>query len=86
MGTTQRGGIRDQGSVIREWRREEANHVFTFPSHVMYPGQVCRVYTNEYHSESCGFSYASTSAIWNNSGDCAYLWDSAGTLIDSYCY
>jgi len=65
---------------------DEANHVFTFPDQVMEPGQVCRVYTNENHSESCGFSYGSSSAIWNNSGDCAYLWDSAGTLIDMYCY
>jgi len=60
--------------------------VFTFPSHVTYSGQVCRVYTNAYYSESCSFSYGSSSAIWNNSGDCAYLWDSAGTLIDMYCY
>ena len=66
--------------------RDEANHVFTFPSHVMQPGQVCRVYTNAYYSESCSFSYGSSSAIWNNSGDCAYLQDSAGTLIDTYCY
>jgi competence protein ComEC len=66
--------------------RDEANKVFTFPPHVMEPGQVCRVYTNENHPESCGFSYSSSSAIWNNSGDCAYLRDSAGTLIDTYCY
>ena len=66
--------------------RDEANQVFTFPSHVMEPGQVCRVYTNAYYSESCSFSYGSSSAIWNNSGDCAYLQDSAGTLIDTYCY
>ena len=31
--------------------RDEANHTFAFPSHVMQPGQVCRVYTNEYHPE-----------------------------------
>jgi len=66
--------------------RDEANHVFTFSSHVMQPGQVCRVYTNAYYSESCSFSYGSSSAIWNNSGDCAYLQDSAATLIDTYCY
>ena len=60
--------------------------MFTFPSHVTYSGQVCRVYTNENHPESCGFSYGSSTAIWNNSGDCAYLQDSAGTLIDIYCY
>jgi hypothetical protein len=66
--------------------RNEANHVFTFPSHVMQPGEVCRVYTDEYHSAWCGFSYGSRHAIWNNGGDCGYLRDSAGAPIDVYCY
>jgi competence protein ComEC len=66
--------------------RDEGNHVFTFPEHVMQPGQVCRIYTNEYHPEWCGFNYGSGSAIWNNSGDCAYLRNSTGTPIDTYCY
>jgi beta-N-acetylhexosaminidase len=57
-----------------------------FPSHVMEPGQTCRVYTNEYHPEWCGFSYGSGSAIWNNSGDCADLRDSYGDTVDTYCY
>jgi len=65
---------------------DEANYVFTFPDHVMEPGHVCRVYTNAYYSESCAFSYGSSAAIWDNGGDCAYLQDSAGTLIDTYCY
>jgi hypothetical protein len=25
-------------------------------------------------------------AIWNNTGDCAYLRNSSGTLVDEYCY
>lgn len=66
--------------------RDIADHVFTFPSFVMAPDQVCRVYTNEYHPEWCGFSYGSNSAIWNNSGDCGYLRDSTNTLMDDYCY
>jgi hypothetical protein len=65
--------------------RDEANHIFTFPSFVIDPGMVCRVYTNENHPEWCGFDYHSGSAIWNNSGDCAYLRDSSNTLIDQYC-
>jgi len=66
--------------------RDEANHVFAFPRFVMQPGQVCRVYTNEDHPEWYGFNYGSGLAIWDNGGDCAYLWDSAGTPIDTYCY
>lgn len=79
----------DGGSPVQlqGWTlRDEANHVFTFPPFQMQPGQVCRVYTNEVHPESCGFSYGSNSAIWNNSGDCADLRDSSGTLADRYCY
>jgi hypothetical protein len=66
--------------------RDDANHIFTFPSFVIQQGQVCRVYTNQDHPESCGFNYHSGSAIWNNTGDCGYLRDSANTLIDQYCY
>jgi competence protein ComEC len=66
--------------------RDEANHVFTFPGHVMQPGQVCRIYTNEDHPGWCGFSYGSGSAIWNNSGDCAYLNDGQAQEIDQFCY
>jgi hypothetical protein len=52
----------------------------------MGPGKVGRVYTNEYHPEWCGFNYGSGSAIWNNTGDTAYLRDDVGTLIDQYSY
>lgn len=53
--------------------RDIADHIITFPNFVMHPDQECRVYTNENHPEYCGFNYQSASAIWNNSGDCAYL-------------
>ena len=66
--------------------RDVANHVYTFPSHVMQPGQTCRIYTNEYHPEWCGFNYGNGAAIWNNSGDTAYLRDGTGTPIDTYSY
>jgi hypothetical protein len=66
--------------------RDIANHVFTFPSYVIQPGEVCRVYTNEFHPEWCGFNYGSGSAIWNNPGDCAYLRNNQGQDIDTYCY
>jgi len=72
---------------LKNWTlRNAGNRVFTFPNHLMQPGQVCRVYTNEDHPEWCGFSYGSGSAIWNYADDCAYLRDSMGTLIDAYCY
>ena len=72
---------------LNNWKLSDAaNHIFTFPSFVIQPDQVCRVYTNESHPEWCDFNYGSGTAIWNNSGDTAYLRDSNGTLIDDYSY
>jgi hypothetical protein len=51
---------------------------FIFPSFVLQPGQACRVYTNESHPESCDFNFGSGRAIWNNQGDCGYLYDAGG--------
>lgn len=63
-----------------------ANHVFTFPAFLIQPNQVCRVYTNQVDPAYCSFSYGSGNAIWNNGGDCAYLKDDTGQLMDTYCY
>ena len=46
----------------------------------------CRVYTNEHHPESCGFSFGSGSAIWNNKGDYGHLYDASGAEVSTYCY
>ena len=49
-------------------------HEFIFPSFILHVGQICRVYTNEYHPEWCGFNYGSGNPIWNNTGgDCGIL-------------
>ncbi len=62
------------------------SHIFTFPFFLIEPGQICRVYTNESHPDFCGFNYGSSTAIWNNNGDCAHLENEGGQLIDEYCY
>lgn len=60
---------------------------FTFPNFTLAPGQACRVYTNEHHAESCGFSFGSGRAIWNNKdGDCGTLYDASGKEVSNYCY
>lgn len=59
---------------------------FNFPNFVIDPGQTCRVYTNEIHPETCGFSFESGVALWRNSGDCGYLYYQAGDLGSSFCY
>lgn len=60
---------------------------FIFPQgFVMQPGQTCRVYTNETHPESCGFSFGSGKAIWNNKGDVGVLYDAQGQPVSEKGY
>lgn len=70
------------------WRLNagEPDQNFTFPSFDLQPGQSCRVYTNEYHPETCGFSFGRGDAIWRNSGDCGYLYDASGAEVSRYCW
>lgn len=65
---------------------DEENHVFIFPRFYLNPGGHCRVYTNEYHAKSCGFSYWSGGPIWSNDRECAYLKNSLGELVATLCY
>jgi len=59
---------------------------FIFPGFELQPGAEVRVYTNESHPESGGFSFGSGQAIWANSGDCGYLFDNTGAQVSQYCY
>lgn len=70
------------------WRLNAGNpgQDFTFPSFDLQPGQSCRVYTDEVHPEYCGFSFGSGQPVWNNGGDCGYLFDNTGTQVSQRCY
>lgn len=57
---------------------------FYFPSFVLGPGENVRVYTNRNISGTFSFDYGR--AIWNNNGDCGYLYNSDGNEISEYCY
>jgi len=59
---------------------------FVFPAFELQPGSTCRVYTNEVHADSCGGSFGSSSALWNNRGDCGHLFDAQGVEVSSWCY
>jgi len=72
---------------LQDWTlRDIKSHIFVFPNFVLGPQQYCRVYTDLYLPGHCGFTYYSLSPIWDNDGDCAYLKDGDGILIDMYCY
>lgn len=59
---------------------------FWFPAFELAPGQSCRVYTNEVHPETCGFSFNYGRAIWNNDGECGVLYDQNNVEVSRYCY
>lgn len=73
---------------LRGWRLNagDAKQDFTFPDFTLGPGLACRVYTNEFHSDTCGFSFGIAHAIWNNEGDCGSLYDASGVQVSSSCY
>ena len=60
---------------------------FTFPANaVVAPGTSVRVYTNEVHPETGGYSFGSKKAIWNNKGGLAVLKDALGRKLGEYKY
>mmetsp|Transcript_5372 Transcript_5372/g.7024 ORF Transcript_5372/g.7024 Transcript_5372/m.7024 type:complete len:202 (+) Transcript_5372:123-728(+) len=60
---------------------------FTFPKgSVIKPGSTVRIYTNEVHKETGGYSYGTKKAIWNNRGGLAIFRDANGKKIGEYKY
>ena len=57
---------------------------FYFPSFALRAGAEVRVYTNRDIAGS--FSFGSGRAIWNNDGDCGYLYDPSDNEVSKYCY
>lgn len=61
---------------------EGSNHEIVFqPGFRLHPGQRCKIFTNE--DSGCLSFHEEGSAIWNNSGDKAYLLDQQGRLVSS---
>jgi hypothetical protein len=61
--------------------------VFTFPqSTILEAGKSFRIYTNEVHPETGGFSFRSATGIWNDAGDEAKLFDAAGNNVSTLAY
>lgn len=83
--------IANQGGApvnLKGWRLNAGarGQDFVFPDFALQPGQTCRVYTNEHHPESGGFSFGSGRALWANKGDCGYLYDASGREVARQSY
>eukprot|EP00566_Odontella_aurita_P016944 CAMPEP_0113548116 /NCGR_PEP_ID=MMETSP0015_2-20120614/12721_1 /TAXON_ID=2838 /ORGANISM="Odontella" /LENGTH=255 /DNA_ID=CAMNT_0000448723 /DNA_START=144 /DNA_END=911 /DNA_ORIENTATION=+ /assembly_acc=CAM_ASM_000160 len=61
---------------------------FYFPKGAapLKPGASVRVYTNEIHKETGGYSFESGKALWNNNGGLAVLKDANGKKITEFKY
>lgn len=63
------------------------DQVFTFPEGtILAAGNSFRVYTNQVHPETGGFSFESKRAIWNDAGDEAQLLDATGNNVSTLAY
>ncbi len=74
---------------LSRWKlsADAPGQVFTFPTGTsLAPGQSIRIYTNEVHPETGGFSFGIKRAIWNDNGDRARLHDATGKLVSQFSY
>ncbi|MCF7792977.1 MAG: thermonuclease family protein [Candidatus Cloacimonetes bacterium] len=84
--------IKNNGEIdvcLQGWQinagNSKQNFVFA-EDFILAAGKSCRIYTNEIHPESGGFSFKSKRAIWKNSGDIGYLIDNKNQLADKWKY
>lgn len=60
---------------------------FKFPKDsIIKPGTSVRIYTNEIHKETGGYSFGSGKAIWNNKGGLAVLRNAKGDKMGEFKY
>lgn len=84
--------IENQGlvpAILDDWTLQDnatTPHVYTFPALTLQTGASIYVWVKDGVDDSSNLYWGSAQAIWNNDGDCAYLKDSNGTLVDTYCY
>lgn len=72
---------------MMDWTvKDEANHVYTFPSFVLESHAEVTLYTGRGTDTKIELYWCSSGAIWNNNGDTLFLRNANGELVLSYSY
>ena len=61
-------------------------HTYTFPEFSLNPGMHVRVHTGSGENTATDLYWGRGSAVWNNEGDTVYLYDSLGSLVNTFEY
>jgi endonuclease YncB( thermonuclease family) len=73
--------------ITRWWLRDEAGASYYFPAFTLDPGASVRVRTGCGQDTSSDLYWCrSGSAVWNNGGDKAYLYNAQDALVDQLTY
>ena len=79
------GAVNLAGWYLRDIK--DGTPTFNFPSFLLQAGQTIRVYTNQVHPESGGFSFGRGTSIWNNTNpDRAGLFNPQSVLVSDKSY
>lgn len=75
------------GYIIYPATTGNKGSTFSFPKgSTIQPNSSVRIYTNEIHKETGGYSWSSGRALWANGGGLAVLEDSKGKKVGEYKY
>jgi hypothetical protein len=66
--------------------RDENQNVFTFPRYTLTTLASVKVWTKSGVIDPENLYWGRIDPVWNDHGDCAYLRDDEGDLIDNFCY
>jgi hypothetical protein len=82
--------IRNQYKVfipMEGWTlRDDNKNIYTFPRYTLVNLAIVKVWTKNGVIDPENLYWGRTDPVWNDHGDCAYLRNETGKLIDSFCY
>jgi phosphatidylserine/phosphatidylglycerophosphate/cardiolipin synthase-like enzyme len=66
--------------------RDASNNTYSFPSFTLAADASVKVWTNSGTGDSANLYWGRSSAVWNNTGDTAFLRNAQGALVAQYSY